>query len=105
MNTWFNVILLLSTLYVPYEISYGTYNVDNNKITLNQVFIHGAEIGDGQKSKETYTYELNSDGTISGAIEDEKFILTKNNEINDVKNELMDWLIYDVEEYSKSLNS
>ena len=86
-------------------ITYGTYKVDGNTITLNQIFKHDNELASGGKNSKTYTYQLNDDNTITENNQNEKHVLTKTDKVNDVKNELMEWLINDVEEYQKSLSN
>jgi len=90
------------------SIIYGTYIIDNNKITLNQLFNHHNELANGERLNETYNSVLNNDGTISwtnSLSDQEKIVLTKSGKQNDVKNELMKWLMNDVEEYNKSLTN
>lgn len=90
------------------SIIYGTYIIDNNKITLNQLFNHNNELANGERLNETYNSVLNNDGTISwtnSLSDQEKIVLTKNGKQNDVKTELMKWLMNDVEEYNKSLTN
>ncbi len=83
-------------------IKYGTYTVDNNKITLNEVFTHDNEVANGKRTNNKYTYEINNDGTINATIDEQKIILTKTTKTNEVKNEFMNWLMQDSEEYTKS---
>ena len=92
------------------EITYGTYTINGNSITLKQSFRHLNSVGDGYKADETLNYQLTDNGEIiekynvdgAGPIER---TLTKSNRNSNIKKDLMNWLINDAIEYNKSLNN
>lgn len=88
------------------DIIYGEYKVEGNTITLVAQFRHSNSQDGLDKTQKTYTYEYNSDGTITDSsnisVTDHSVLkqtYKKNGKVNEVKKELINFFIADIENH------